>query len=52
MAACGWAGVRAETDIAKLTVAFPNFADAPEKCDVQWLMLYLVERLVTECSSL
>ena len=48
----GRADGRTETDIAKLTASFPNFDDAPEKCNVQWLMLYLVERLVTECGSL
>jgi len=52
VAAWGWAGGWRETDIVKLTVAFPNVADAPEKCNVQWLMLYLVERLDTECGSL
>jgi hypothetical protein len=52
VAACGWVGGRTETDTAKLTVAFPSFANVPEKCNVQWLILYLVERLVTECGSL
>ena len=46
------AGGRTETDIAKLTIAFPIFADAPEKCNVQRLMLYIVKRLATECGSL
>ena len=50
--ACEWADGRTETDIAKITVAVPSSADAPEKCHVHCLMLYLVERLVTECGSL